>query len=86
MNPPENLHCLMDESGRPYEEGECPYEFGLVDDLMFMQVCKKCDIELDPDGDLAKLERELTKYGLEITPDTNVRQLATTVKLLDIAY
>lgn len=85
MNQSENLHCLMDESGRPYEKGECPYEFGLVDDLLFLRSAVTHNIELDPDSNLAKLALEISKCGLEITPDTDIKQLAVTVKLLGIA-
>lgn len=78
-------YFVMDESHQPYKDGEYPYDFGLIDDLMFIQVCQKCDIELNPNTSSAKLALEIAKYGLEITPDTDIKQLAETVKLLGIA-
>lgn len=80
----ENLHCVMDERDRPYAEGECSYEFGLKDDLMFIQTCHECNFEIDPNSELGKLELEIAKCGLEITSETDIEQLAATVKLLSL--
>lgn len=78
-------YFVMDESDRPYADNECPYKFGLIDDLIYIQVCQKCNVELDPNSYLAKLKREIISHGLEITSDTDIKQLAVTVKLLGIA-
>lgn len=77
-------HLVMDESHQLYKDNERPRDFGLIDDLLFIQVCQKCDIELDPNTSSAKLALEIAKCGLEITPDTDIEQLAATVKLLGI--
>lgn len=79
-----NEYFVMDESHQPYKDDERPHDFGLIDDLMFIQVCQKYDIELDPNTSSAKLALEMTKCGLEITPETDIKQLAATVRLLNI--
>lgn len=85
-NSNENLHFLMDDSPSMYAEiCKKKYKRTLEDDLEFIQfVNDHDDLELDPNSNVAKLEREITKCGLEITPDTDIKQLAATVRLLGI--
>lgn len=57
----------------------------LLCNLSFMRIVNGSDeLELDPNSDSAKLELEMAKYGLKVTPDTDVKQLAATLKLLGL--
>lgn len=58
MKPSEqSLHCVMDESDAPYEDGE--YTPTLEDDLMAIRFAKKYGLEFRPGTRLAKLSQTL---------------------------
>lgn len=50
---------VMDETDRPYEDGESPYPRTLEDDLFLLKMVEENGWELKPDSYLAKLEREI---------------------------
>lgn len=83
----EELYDVMDDSDMLYyvQNSQRKHEPLLECDLTFIQfVNGNNEYELKPDSRIAKLERELLKHGLEITPNTDIKQLTETVKLLGI--
>ena len=87
MNTDKELYDIMDDSdARYYAQNHNKHEPILENDLIFLQfVSEHNEYELKPDSRIAKLERELLRHGLEVTSDTDIKQLAATVKLLGIA-
>ena len=59
----ERLHMVMDESDAPFEEGECPYERTIKNDLIMLEIYKSMGLELKADSDLAKLEKETERWN-----------------------
>ncbi len=51
----------IDETDRPYEEGESPYPHTLEDDLYLLKMVKENNWELKPNSYLTKVEKELAK-------------------------
>ncbi len=89
MNQPQELYFVIDDICMVYEKiyktQKRTHKRTLEDDLSFLMFTKENEeLELDPDSDLAKLEREMAKYGLKVTPDTDVKQLAAAIKLLSL--
>lgn len=56
----------------------------LEDDLEYMLFAKKINCKLGADSYEERLKLEMEKCGLELTPDTDIKQLAETVKQLGI--
>ncbi len=57
----ENLHCVQDELSTPYEEGE--YVRTLEDDLMLVEMAKRCNLEFIPGSPLDGLRKSLKNHG-----------------------
>ncbi len=75
--------CMVYE--KIYKTQKRSHKRTLEDDLSFLMFTKENEeLELDPNSDLAKLELEMAKYGLKVTPDTDIKQLAATLKLLGL--
>ncbi len=88
MNQPQELYLEIDDSEllSDIDINDKKYDdLRLLCDLSLLGTVNESDeLELDPDSDLAKLELEMAKYGLKVTPDTDVKQLAATLKLLGL--
>lgn len=56
----------------------------LEEDLEYMLFVQKINRKLDEDSYEARLKLEMEKCGLELTPDTDIKQLAQAIKQLGI--
>ncbi len=88
MSQPQELYLEIDDSEllSDIDINDKKYDdLRLLCDLSLLGTVNESDeLELDPDSDLAKLELEMAKYGLKVTPNTDVKQLAATLKLLGL--
>lgn len=74
MNKNAKLYCVMDETGRPYENNECPFPRTKDDDKIMQRILEKNGLKID-ERSFYDCNNAVITYRNETHTDNDIDQL-----------